>query len=59
MGTRFDLKFSFCLLLLLLFVCLFFVLFLHIVKHKPDNAEASVSLFLPEKLAWLFLQKTS
>ena len=35
----------------------FFVLFCFyfVLKHKLDNAEASISMFLPEKTARLFL----
>ena len=38
------------------FVCfVLFFCFSLIVKHKLDNAEASISIFLPEKMAGLFL----
>ena len=57
MTTRSDLKFSLFLLLFFcvcLFVCFVFVFFVFLlfVKHKLDNAEASISM-----MARLFLQK--
>ena len=59
MTTRSDLKFSLFFFFFFFSVCLFvlflFVLFSLIVKHKLDNAEASISIFLPEKMAGLFL----
>ena len=46
-------------LFLIIVVLVFLFCFCFVLKHKLDNAEAYISMFLPERMARLFLQKKS